>query len=88
MSKHISNSKIAWGFRKIDHKEEYGQLLLDQEYVDLILSVLRDPISGRRYAFVPRVLLSGAVSAAIRYDCFAGIFSVLANKILELPVPN
>ena len=48
----------------------------------------RRPTSEKWFAFVPKVFLFGAVSAVIHYNCFAGIFSVLANKILGLPVFN
>ena len=45
-----------------------------------------NPFSCQWCAFVPRVLLFGAVSAAIRYNCFSRTISVSANKILRLPV--
>ena len=88
MANHIRNSKVPWGFFKADQKDAYKQLLLDQEYVNLTLAALSSPVSGLWYAFVPRVLLFGAVSSVIHYNCFARIFSVLANRILGLPVFN
>ena len=88
MAKRILGSKVAWGFFKADHKDAYKQLLLDQEYVNLTLLALRRPASTKWFAFVHKVLLFGAVSAVSHYNCFARIFSVLANKILGVPVFN
>ena len=88
MAKRILGSKVAWGFFKADHKDAYKQFLLDQEYVNLTLVALRRPTSEKWFAFVPKVLLFGAVSAVIHYNCFAMIFSVLANKISCIPAFN
>ena len=54
----------------------------------MTLVALRNPTSEKLFACAPKVLLFGAVSAVIHYNCFARIFSVLANKILGLPVVN
>ena len=88
MTKSVRNPKAAWGFLKADHKDAYKQLLLDEEFVNLTLVGLRHPISGQRFAFGPMVLLFGAASEVIRYNFFAMAISVLANKILGLPVLN
>ena len=68
MSKHIYDSKAAWEFFKADRKDAYKQLLLDQEYVNITLVALRNPVSWIRYSFVRRVLLFGAASAVIHYN--------------------
>ena len=49
---------------------------------------LRNPVSWLWYAYVRLVLLFGAVPAVAHYNCFARIFSGLANKIFGLPVFN
>ena len=87
-AKRIRGSKSEWDVFKADNKDAYKQLLRDQEYANLTLVSLRHPTSGQWFAFAPRVLLFGAVSAVIHYNCFARIFSVLANKICGLPVFN
>ena len=46
-------------FFAADRKDAYKQLLLDQEYVNLTLSPLRNPASGLRYAFAPEYFCSG-----------------------------
>ena len=81
-------SKTAWGFFKADRKDAHNQLLIDQEYVNLTLAALRNPISCPWYAYAPRVLLAGAVPSVIHYNCFARIFSVLATRISGAPVFN
>ena len=88
MAKGIRGSKSERAFFKADRKDAYKQLLLDQEYANLTLVALWHPTSGQWFAFTRRVLLFGAVSAVIHYNCFAMIFSVLANKISGLPVFN
>ena len=85
MAKHIRNSNVAWGFFKADHKDAYKQLLLDQEYANLTLVAIRNAASWIFYAFGRRVLLFGAVSEVIHYNCFSRIFSVLAKKIFGFP---
>ena len=88
MAKRIRGSKRAWGFFKADHKGAYKQLLLDQEYANLTLAALRRPTPEKWFAFAPKVMLFGEVSAAIRYNCCAVIFAVLANKIPGIPAFN
>ena len=88
MSNHIRYSKAHWGFFKADRKDAYKQLLIDQEYVNLTLVALRNPVSGPWYAFVHRILLFVAFSAVIHYNCFARIFPGLSNRIFGLSVFN
>ena len=68
MSKRIRGSMTAWGFFKADHKDAYKQLRLYQEYANLTLVALRRPTSEKWFAFVPKVLLFGAVSSVIHYN--------------------
>ena len=88
MAKRVPHNKARWASMKADRRSAYTKLLLCQNRVNLTLVALRNPISGRWFAFVPKVLLFGEVSAVLHYNCFALILTVLANKILGSPILN
>ena len=73
---------------KADHADAYKQLPLDPWYANLTLVALRNPYSGKWFAFIPNVLLFGAASAVIHYNCYSRLLSVLMNLVLRIPVLN
>ena len=52
-----------WSFIKGDRASAYKQLLLGPDHANLTVVALRHPQTGRRMAFVPKVLLFGSISA-------------------------
>ena len=73
---------------KADHADAYKQLPLDPGYANLTIVALRNPKSGKWFAFTPKVLLFGAVSAVARYNCYSRLLAVLMNLVLRIPVLN
>ena len=66
--------------------DAYKQLPLDPEYIDLTIIASRCPSSGKWMGFDPRVLLFGAVSAVIHYNCFTREFDVIINRAFGIPL--
>ena len=75
-------------FSKADHADAYKQLPLGPGYDNLTLVALRNPYSGKWFAFTHKVLLFGAVSAVVRYNCYSRLLAVLMNLVLRTPVLN
>ena len=74
------------GFLKGDHASAYRQLPIDPYYANLSAVALRNPKSGKWMGFVPKVLLFGAVSAVLHYNCSSLCLAVLINRCLGLPL--
>lgn len=85
MAKQVPPSGFDWAFIKGDHASAYKQLPLDPRYANLTVVAPRNPSSGLWEAFVPRVLLFGAVSAVIDYNCFFRALAVLLTNISVSP---
>ena len=64
----------------------YKQLPLGPDFACLTAVALMGPTSGRWRACFPRVLLCGATSAVIHYNCFARTIAVLINLTVGIPV--
>ena len=88
LSKDVFNTLRKWSFLKADHADAYKQIPLDQGYANLTLVFLINPYSRKWFAFTHKVLLSGAVSAVIHYNCFSRLLAVLMNLALRIPVLN
>ena len=88
LSKNVYKHRLNWVFLKTDHADAYKQLPLDPDYANLTVVALRGPNSGKWCAFIPKVLLFGAVSAVIHYNCFSRILAVLMNLTLGIPILN
>ena len=88
MAKSIHSSETDWSFLKGDHASAYKQLPPDPKYVNLTVVSLRNPTSGLWMGFVPKVLLSGAVSAVLQYNCFSRSLAEVANRYFGIPLVN
>ena len=88
LTKDVHFTQKKWSFLKADHADAYKQLPLDPGYANLTLVALRNPRSGKWFAFIPKVLLFGAVSAVIHYNCYSRLLAVLMNLALRIPVLN
>ena len=88
MAKSIHSSGINWSFLKGDHASAYKQLPLDPKFANLTVVALRNPSSGRWMGFVPKVLLFGAVSAVLHYNCFSRALAVVINRFFGIPLVN
>ena len=86
MDKSIHTSGIDWPFLKGDHASAYKQLPLDPKYANLTVVALRHPASGRWVGFVPKVLLFGAASAVLHYNCFPRSLAVAINRYFGIPL--
>ena len=84
--KEVAYSEVHWSFLKTDHKVAYKQLPHDPQFANLTIVALRCPTTGRWKGFIPKVLLFGAVSEVIRYNCFSMAFAVLVNRIFGIPL--
>ena len=71
---------------KGDRASAYKKLPLCPTYANLTVIVLRNPKSGKRMGFAPKVLLFGPVSAVLRYNFFSRALEVLSNKCLGIPL--
>ena len=58
IAKNIHHTYIDCAFLKGDHASAYKQLPLYPRYANLTAIVLRNPKTGRRADFAPKVLLS------------------------------
>ena len=85
IAKKTHHTNIDWAFRKGDRKAAYKQLPLGPRYANLTAITLRDPKTGRWTGFSPNVLLFGAVSAAIHYNCLSRALAVPTNRIFGIP---
>ena len=88
LRKSVFQTKRDWVFLKSDHADAYKQLPLGPEYANLTAVCLRNPDTGEWCAFIPKVLLFGAVSSVIHYNCFIRLLAVLMNRILGIPILN
>ena len=81
---HLTNRN--WDFLKGDHASAYKQLPLGPKYANLSVVTLRDPKTNKWNGFTPKVLLFGAVSAVLRYNCFSRSLAVLINRMFGIPL--
>ena len=85
MAKIVHRANRNWAFLKGDHASAYKQLPLDPKYANLSVATLRDPRTNRWNGFPPKVLLFGAVSAVLHYNCFSRSLAVLINRMFGIP---
>ena len=88
LSKDAYRANTKWTFLKADHDSAYKQLPLDPDCAGITVVTLRGPATSKWRAFFPRVLLFGAVSAVIHYNCFARSFSGVNYPHLRYPLPQ
>ena len=86
LAKMVSPSAMNWHFLKGGHASAYKQLPLDPQYANLTIVALRNPSTGLWMGFIPKVLLFGAVSAVIHYNCFSRRLAVIINRMLGIPM--
>ena len=84
----IRHTNGGWPFFTADHASGYKNSPVDPTDAQYCIAALRAPKDNRRYGFLPRALLFGAVSAVLHYNCSQRIISVLANKLFGFPVVN
>ena len=88
LSKGAYITNIKWTFLKADRDSEYKQHPLGPDFAGITVVTLRNTAASRWRAFFHRVLLFGAVSAVIHYNCIARSLAVLINRALGIPVLN
>ena len=86
MCKAIQGTQRDWHFFKADHEAAYKQLPIAWEQSKLAVVALRSPSDGRRYGFMSKTLMFGAVSAVIHYNIFSRILAELTCRIFGIPM--
>ena len=71
LAKWVFPSSANWHFLKGGHASAYKKLPPDPQYANLTIVALRNPSTGLRMGFAPKVLLFGVVSAVLHYNCFS-----------------
>ena len=82
----LRKRRLNWEFFKADHASAYKNLPLLPEHSQLAFVVLRSPDNGQWFAFPPRALIFGAVSAVLHYNCFSRLLTCLTNRIFWIPL--
>ena len=59
---------------------------LRPDHAHLAFAALRSPREGQWYAFPPRALIFGAISAVLHYNCFSRLLTCLTNRIFGIPL--
>ena len=85
MCRSISSDNRPWYFFKADHEAAYKQLPLAPGQSKLAVVALRSPSDGRRYGFIRKSLMFGAVSAVIHYNVLSRILAELMCRIFGIP---
>ena len=75
-----------WAFFKADHASAYKNLPIRAGRAHLAFVAIRPPSEGQRYAFPPRALISGAISAVLHYNCCSRILTFPTNRIFGIPL--
>ena len=82
----VSSSRSDWQFLKAGHEAAYKQLPLKPSRATLAAIALRSPSDKRRYGFLIRTMMFGAVAAVLHYNAFSRTLAELANFYLGIPL--
>ena len=86
LSNLVNAGSRDWAFFKADHEAAYKQLPLDAEKAKLAVAALRSPVDNRRYCFISRTMVFGAVAEVLRYNVSPSLISELFTQLFGIPL--